>query len=262
MKPSEIEPPKELTLKFSSATEASPMHPDRNEDSIGYGKDWAAVFDGMGGYVGGRIASNIGLDETRKFLDGDDSPNFSAFDERFAKVVQGAHKRIQEEIRSATTVVVVKFMQTEDGLKAYFLNIGDSRGYFMRDGVLERVTNDDAENQEQTDRLSRFDRAKSPADLSREDRVLWEGRHVTTGIGRGGLAEYEFLMRKLRPGDKIVLTSDGVHDNLTIDEMQEIMSGDGDLARTLLSKAKERSLDEDSYRAKKDDISAIVVEVI
>lgn len=62
-------------------------------------------------------------------------------------------------------------------------------------------------------------------------------------------------------GDKIILTSDGVHDNLIKDEIEKVLNGgQSNLAEELVQRAKTRSK-ENHIRAKPDDISAIVVEV-
>ena len=66
----------------------------------------------------------------------------------------------------------------------------------------------------------------------------------------------------LENGDKVLLTTDGINDNLTDIEIAEIMAGSSPAqmaAERLVAKAKERSLDTGHPRAKPDDITAIVM---
>jgi len=59
---------------------------------------------------------------------------------------------------------------------------------------------------------------------------------------------------------KELSNTDGVHDNLTFKEMEEVVTKNGDVAKLLVEKAKKRSK-ENHFRSKPDDISAIVIEV-
>jgi len=60
--------------------------------------------------------------------------------------------------------------------------------------------------------------------------------------------------------DKFILTTDGVHDNLTFNEMEEVVTKKGDVAKLLVEKARKRSQGK-HFRSKPDDISAVVIEV-
>ena len=55
-------------------------------------------------------------------------------------------------------------------------------------------------------------------------------------------------------------TESMIHDNLTFNEIEEIASKKGDVAKLLVEKARKRSK-ENHFRSKPDDISAIVIEV-
>jgi len=81
---------------------------------------------------------------------------------------------------------------------------------------------------------------------------------------------------ELAEGDELLLTSDGIHDNLTADEIQQILAGDLDLledpavqsaalkageiqAERLAAAAQARSRDRNSERAKPDDMTAVQI---
>jgi serine/threonine protein phosphatase PrpC len=67
----------------------------------------------------------------------------------------------------------------------------------------------------------------------------------------------------VHPGDRILLCTDGIHDNLTDDEIEQVLrtSPRNAAARVLVERAILRSHEERSMtvRAKPDDMSAIVL---
>ncbi len=64
----------------------------------------------------------------------------------------------------------------------------------------------------------------------------------------------------IAPGDRMLLCSDGIHDNLTDAEIETIVPCGAHtvVARHLVQRALDRSREE-CLRAKKDDMSAIVI---
>ena len=60
--------------------------------------------------------------------------------------------------------------------------------------------------------------------------------------------------------DKLIFCTDGIHDNLTFNEMEEVVAKNGDVAKFLVEKARKRS-QENHFRSKPDDMSAVVMEV-
>jgi len=52
---------------------------------------------------------------------------------------------------------------------------------------------------------------------------------------------------------------DGIHNNLTFNEIEEVVSHNSDVARLLIEAASKRSK-EKHFRSKPDDISAVVME--
>ncbi len=65
----------------------------------------------------------------------------------------------------------------------------------------------------------------------------------------------------LSPDDRILLCTDGIHDNLTDDEIEEVLRTRTrtTVAKALVQQSITRSLQDEAIRAKKDDMSAIVV---
>lgn len=257
----ELLPKQELVLTFSQKTVASSKHPERNEDAVGFDANagWAAVFDGVGGVAGGEKASKKGLEVLGRCLSG---ISVDAANEVIWDGVREAFERADKEIKKVggkTTAVAVKIAGDKEKF-AYIGIIGDSRLYLFRDGKLERITEDYSLADEAT--AEKLDHTESRGDLTDEEFVHFKMRNIITGdLGSSqpfyGVDEYK---RKLITGDILVLTSDGVHDNLTVDEMEEIIREKGDVVGTLVDGAFARS-HTTNFRRKMDDISAVVVEV-
>src|SRR3989344_8937196 len=116
----EGKPPKELGLKFSGKSLASPEHPHRNDDALAVSRDggFAIVCDGMGGIPNGDKASRA----ARNFLGAklaeispDVHPN--AVGDRMMRAIAEASKVVTSEAtKGGTTLTAVKFLE-RDGQK-------------------------------------------------------------------------------------------------------------------------------------------------
>jgi serine/threonine protein phosphatase PrpC len=121
------------------------------------------------------------------------------------------------------------------GDRYYTAHVGDSRAYLWRDGALYPLTEDHVDAEGRVNRLL-------GADLTPE-RVT-----VGTGVASG--------LEPLRPGDRLLLCSDGVHRFLSNSRIGQILDRREGLAGTadgLVEAVHERAL------GKEDDISVILV---
>lgn len=250
-----------LSVKYSSATEVSLRHPEENQDVIGFDekRGWAVVLDGVGGLKNGRLASQKGL----KVI-GEGLSKLRNFDtdklQQIEDVLATAHKKIQET-GGQTTMALVKMSDTIGKKKVIIYQIGDSRVYLLHEGKINRLTFDSAVSPQEKAMLDKLDVVDNPDDMTVEERMMFKTRNYTKTIGGKTFYSADYAMRILNKGDKIILTTDGVHDNLTTAEIEEAVRGEGDSAKVLVAHAKERSQDVDHLRSKPDDISAIVMEV-
>ena len=118
-----------------------------NEDALlTDGPELFAIADGMGGYAGGEIASV----ETIKVLK-EEKKNFAGLTgEALCTALKEAASKANSHLRSlvckmpdyegmGTTLVAVYLAEDK---KAYALNIGDSRLYLWRNGLLKQITQD------------------------------------------------------------------------------------------------------------------------
>ncbi len=249
-----------LSIKYYGASEASLMHPEENQDAIGFDEKhgWAVVLDGVGGKKNGRLASQKGL----KVI-GEGLSKLRNFDtsklQEIEDILATAHKKIQETEGEAT-MALVKMVDTVGEKKVILYQLGDSRVYFLHGGKISRLTFDSAVVPEEVAILNRLDDVENPDEMSAEERAMFKFRNITHTLGAKTFRSADYAMRRLSKGDKIILTTDGVHDNLTTAEIEEVVASGGDTARALVSRAKDRS-QTNHLRRKIDDISAIVIEV-
>lgn len=107
------------------------------------------------------------------------------------------------------------------------------------------------------------DQAESRDDLRGDERLvdLFENRHLISGALGDGNYSIQSGVREIKPGLKIVLTSDGIHDNLTEWSIGLIVGNlFNDPAKALVDEAYRYSR-EKHFRSKADDMSAVVVEI-
>ena len=126
---------------------------ENNEDSYRYwepqdDKSFAAlgrlviVADGMGGEEGGQIASRTAVDVLAEFYAGSSEPDPQ---KRLLGALIEAHHRIQRQARehpalSSMGTTGTAFALINAGL--YFVHVGDSRLYLLREGKLRTLTRD------------------------------------------------------------------------------------------------------------------------
>ncbi len=177
---------------------------------------------------------------------------------------------------SATTATVALICRRPaDGsrLVAVIANLGDSRVQLMHGGRLQTVTLDHSYLSEPDQmaakaRQDRLDGARQLTDLEDPmDRAAFAHRHLlANAITGSGLQDVRHYLVDLMPGDRLVLDSDGIHDNLTAAELEAALadtSSAPEAAEAVVSEAWNRSEDEGDElgRAKPDDMTILVLDV-
>ena len=107
------------------------------------------VADGVGGAVGGKLASGIAVRAVVEYL-GEavgcvqdmDVDREQTFLDHLSRAVERGHERLKEMFRTqggpATTLTMVTIIWP----RAYVVHVGDSRGYLLRNGKLRQFTRD------------------------------------------------------------------------------------------------------------------------
>lgn len=173
-----------------------------------------------------------------------------------------------EHKRPATTAALCVLSVHQCLAYATLAHIGDSRVYLLRKGqAIQRLTKDHGyfpfavRQQILSEKEAwRIEQAEQAADLSLDDRSHFDRRNrITCAIGWTDFPLIPTHSLQLHPGDGVLLCTDGLHDNLTDREIEEILRASGEPgAPDLVNAAYQRSLQKSTLRAKPDDISAIV----
>lgn len=212
------------------------------------------VCDGIGGSAGGGIASAL---STELFLD---DFNDLADDDMQAFLLREVHRldeRIaalknddEEPLRTGTTLVAAMVYEGE----LYWVSVGDSRAYILREGELAQITVD---HNYGMILQSKVDKGLVSEEILRDHT---EKEKLISYIGYGGLRYIDQNGRPmpLLPDDVILLCSDGVYRTLGDDWLakflsvglpaQEIAEG---LVKAVLQMEKENQ----------DNMSAVVIQI-
>ena len=182
----------------------------------------------------------------------------------------------KKDIYPETTVVVALLCQQaeQDVYTMGIAHVGDSRIYLLRPGQpLQRLTSDDGfftlKIQDSTineEDALRIDQATEADQLTEIEREIFNKRNgITQSLGhlthkKNPTLTIHTAQTLVIPGDHILLCSDGIHDNLTDAEIETILRREArtTVARQLVQCAINRS-HEECLRAKRDDMSAIVI---
>ncbi len=115
---------------------------------------------------------------------------------------------------------------------AYWVHVGDSRLYLLRNGTLTQVTEDQT--------LARF--LLEEGEITAEQLPTHYSRHVMDQCVGCGYAEPETGRLKFLDGDLLALTTDGLHGQLSENVLKSILNIDSNLeikARALVKAALE-----------------------
>jgi serine/threonine protein phosphatase PrpC len=284
-------------FSYAYRSVANDRHPLRNEDStlVDEQTGLVAVFDGVGGSAAAEIASQTAARATlegwkriltqhqrwRKvytMLEDCDQRDYCAILEQLILDadeqvrIDGAQRAGTDDL--ATTVAMAVFCKNHDTREYTMISahVGDSRIYLLHEQEeLQRITNDDGlltklvENQIVDEQHAyQIDQATQADQLSDMDYRYFRLRGgITQAIG-GPIPPIVHIHKTIvYPGDRILLCTDGIHDNLTDEEIEDILRNTPRpaFARRLVELSQQRSRQDYSLtiRAKPDDMSAIVV---
>ncbi len=276
---------------------ANERHPTRNEDNIIIDEIGGlfAVFDGVGGSAAAETASLTAAHSTRQswkrlltkernrrkiytFLEDYHERNLCGILEQLILEADeqvrtnGAQRAGTDDL--ATTVALAAFCHQQN-IRDYtmiYAHVGDSRIYLLRgDERIQRLTHDDGlltklvENQIVNEyHALRIDQAMRADQLSEVEYRYFRLRGgITQALGGPIPPTIHTNKITVYPGDRILLCTDGIHDNLTDEEIENILrtSPRSSTARTLVECARERSHEDrnQTIRSKPDDMSAVVM---
>jgi len=217
-----------------------------NEDSFGYWEPeddqqflrkgrLAVVADGMGGYEGGQEASRLAvetlLDVYRDFVG--DNPQ-----QALVEALQAAHENVRQysfahpELRGmGTTCTAAAIVQNA----LYYVHVGDTRLYLIRDGQITRVTRDH----------SYVGRLVESGIISPQEAENHPQRNILTaalGTNPDLIMDSPGQPEPLRANDVLVLCSDGLWGQVHDSEIRDAVANQSveQAGRKLIELARER----------------------
>lgn len=234
-----------LRLEWAATTHTGRRR-DANQDAVLTAFPLFVVADGMGGHVGGEVASASTVDRLRATAEGDVTQ--STIESALLGAVKDivAHPSATDE-GTGTTVTGV-FLDTEETPETWVtLNIGDSRVYLQRDGALVQVTTDHSVVQEllAAGRLSPEEAENHPY-----------GNVITRAVGPSDSVTPDYVRLEIVDGDRFVICSDGLTKELTDYGIQHFLDEHADAAAAVAA-----MLEAALENGGRDNITVIVVNV-
>jgi len=296
--PNNLEQKKELHLRCVSDTRANEKHPKRNGDSflVNEKERAAAVFDGLSEPYGDEIASRTckqyasdNLPRIKNGMSVREALNilkkiFIEADEVVAQSEELAEEReflqsmgeIRGHNKPGTTATLFKIHTDSEGENwGLVANVGNSRLYKIEEkGNLTQITEDDDylvmmyPDENERARVSRkISTVKQIEELdAKEQLFLKEVSSVLTMTIGGKDADPSVHSFKIKKGDRFLLLTDGIHSNLTTDEIEQIIKESKTIEeakKKLIEKAllHSRPGSGGGIRTHPDDMTVVIVEV-
>jgi serine/threonine protein phosphatase PrpC len=204
------------------------------------------VADGMGGHAAGEVASQTAVEVIfAEYYAGDQADCAAAL----RSAIEAANASIlsraaldMEKGGMGTTVVAALFR----GAELTVANVGDSRAYLVRNGRMRQISRDHSWVAESVAEglISEFEAQSHP------HRSL-----ITRSLGAQPRVEVDLFQERLRPGDSVVLCSDGLTNELSDGAiMRAVMQDEPAQAAAALVKAANEGQG-------RDNVSVVVVGV-
>ena len=197
-----------------------------NEDNWGWTRladdvNLYVVADGMGGHECGEVASQMAVETlckvARERVTALRQTSPEALENILDEAFQTANNTIKEHSERmgndmGTTLVTAMVLDQRLGLVA---NVGDSRGYLMRRGVLHQVTRDH----------SRVARMVEQQRITREEaRNHPHSNILLRTVGTERNVEIDIFRVELEPGDRLILCSDGLWGEVEDEDLEAILN--------------------------------------
>lgn len=228
------------------------LQADMRNHAVGPRGSLFMVADGMGGAAAGEVASSMATDAIFGHMTGvwPDDPDGSGprFAYRLKEAVELANNRINAyarehpEVRGMGTTATVAGVFGSD---LYLAQVGDSRGYLIRNGHTSQLTKDQ----------SLMQRLVEAGELTEEEAEQSERRNIILqALGPDPRVKVDLTYLPLRRGDLIILCSDGLSGQVKKEEIAEVARSTSDLAQLCA-----KLIDLANERGGPDNITAVAV---
>jgi serine/threonine protein phosphatase PrpC len=212
-----------------------------NEDAYMAQDPLYAVADGMGGHQGGEVASSLALETLEKAADARSD---------LAEVVREANRAVFAKasqdpgLAGMGTTLTAVLLQDD---RMHLAHVGDSRMYLLRKGNLQRITKDHTV----------VERLVDEGRLTPQEAGIHPQRSILTrALGVDEDVQVDEVDVDVRPGDRILLCSDGLTGMVEEDDLVRILGRHDDpqtASDALVTAANEAG--------GQDNITAVVLDV-
>lgn len=235
-------------LRSGSATDTGLVR-SVNQDLAVESSNLFAVADGMGGHAGGEVASRMAVDALAAAFGR--QPTGAGLSEAVveANAVVWQHSQEHPDLRGMGTTMTAVALVNEDGQDVLALvNVGDSRSYRLHNDALTQITTDHSLAEEMV----------RTGELTSSEAAVHPHRHILTRA-LGVSSEVSVDLWRIQPvrGDRYLLCSDGLTNELDDDQITEVLTSVGDphQAAELLVRAARA-------HGGSDNITVVVVDVV
>jgi len=236
-----------IALRYTVRTDVGLLR-DGNEDSAYAGPHLLAIADGMGGHAAGEVASAVAI-ATLAPLDAD--PAGIDMLQALGDAIASANTALRQITLTDPTTEGMGTTLTAllwSGEAVALCHIGDSRGYLLRDGMLQQITHDHTLVQSLVDE----GKLTPEAAASHPQRSL-----VMRALQSSIPADPDLEMLQARVGDRYLLCSDGLTDVVTDETLRMTLAELPDL-----DAAVEQLVDLAIRSGGPDNITCVLADVI
>ncbi len=232
-----------MKFAYGKRTDVGRGRPE-NEDShlVAPADGLYAVADGMGGHRAGEVASATAIEALRAAYAGG-----GRVDEAIEAANAAVFARAAEDaaLRGMGTTLTAIALQDSTAVLGH---VGDSRAYLMRDGAVTQVTEDHS----LVEQLVREGRLTPEEALHHPQRAI-----ITRALGVDRDVVVDTYRIDLKPGDRLLICSDGLTNMLSDDTIAQTLRRHSDpqqAADTLVDMANQAGGD--------DNITVVVVDAL
>ena len=196
-----------------------------------------ALADGMGGYKGGEVASKLAIISAKNYLE----TNF----EKIEHTKESILDLIKSSMEYANMVVYEKSKEDDNlaGMgttleicliynnRVYIGHVGDSRVYRVRKNIIRKLTVDH----------SYVEKLVKDGKITREEAGSHPKKNMLTkALGCGAFVEPDVMVKGFQKDDILILSSDGLTNMVSDEEIfEEVMNDIKNASSNLIEKANE-----------------------
>ncbi|MDR2294828.1 MAG: protein phosphatase 2C domain-containing protein [Microbacterium sp.] len=208
----------DVTLRWYGATDTGRRR-EVNQDAFLTDYPLFVVADGMGGHIGGEIASASTVERLRAMVE-KGKVTSKAIERSLTRAVADIMSHPETTDEGTGTTLTGVYLDTDAARESWVtLNIGDSRVYLLRDGQLDQLTTDHSVVQEliAAGRLSPEEAENHPY-----------GNVITRAVGPSDKVVPDYVRVEICDGDRFVVCSDGLTKELTDYGIQHFLNANPD----------------------------------